>query len=131
MVEHFKSPMAYEPFRPNRWILSFPDDFNLPEYCVNKVSKLKHYSEGKGSWRKLTITLYDIMGVTVTKNLLDNLNHAPIRVTLKKLDPTGVSVETIEIFSKTVDINFGEFDYASDGISKIKVILKPTKVQVS
>jgi hypothetical protein len=121
----------YEPFRPNRWILSFPDDFDLPEYCVSKVSNLKHYSSGRGSWKKITITLYDIIGVSATKKLLDNLNHVPLKVQLKKLDPTGVEIETIEIFSNIVDIDFGEFDYACDDLSKIKIKITPTKVQVS
>lgn len=129
MEKDFKMPMAYEPFRPNCWVLSFPDDFDLPEYCVNKVSKLKHYSDG--NWKPITITLLDIIGVGATKKLIANLNHIPLKVQLKKLDPTGVCVETIDIFSKTVDIDFGEFDYACDNISRIKVKIIPSKVQVS
>lgn len=129
MEKEYKMPMAYEPFRPNCWVLSFPDDFDLPEYCVNKVSKLKHYSDG--NWKPITITLLDIIGVGATKKLIANLNHIPLKVQLKKLDPTGVCVETIDIFSKTVDIDFGEFDYACDNISRIKVKIIPSKVQVS
>ena len=127
-TDHFKSPVAFEPFRPNCWKLTFPDDFDLPEYVVNKVSKLKHYSDG--GWKKITITLLDVIGVETTKKLLANLNHTPLKVSLEKLDPTGVCVEKIDIFSKKVDIDFGTFDYAQDEISKIKVIILPTKVQM-
>jgi hypothetical protein len=128
MKTEFKTPMAYEPFRPNCWILNFPNDFDLPEYCVNKVSKLKHY--GTGQWKPITITLLDVIGVGATKKLLDNLNHVPLKVQLKKLDPTGACIETIDIFSKTVDIDFGKFDYACDDLSKIKIKIIPSKVQM-
>ena len=123
-------PMTFEPFRPNRWVLNFPNDFDLPEYCVNKVSKLKHYSEGKGGWKKMTITLLDIIGVEATKKLLANLNEIPLKVRLKKLDPTGAVIETIDIFSKKINIDFGEFDYACDDLGKIKIAIFPTKVQM-
>jgi hypothetical protein len=129
MEKNFKMPMAYEPFRPNLWVLSFPDDFDLPEYCINRVSKLKHYSEG--NWKPITITLLDIIGVSATKKLIENLNHVPLKVSLKKLDPTGAIIETIDIFSKIVDIDFGKFDYDSDDLSKIKIKITPNKVWVS
>jgi hypothetical protein len=131
MEKNFKMPMMYEPHRPNRWLLRFPDDFDLPEYCVNKVSNLKHYSNGKGSWKPITITLFDIIGVYATKKLIKNLNHIPLMVQLEKLDPIGVCVEKISIFAKEVDIDFGEFDYACDDLSKIKIKIIPTKVEVS
>ena len=63
--------------------------------------------------------------------MVENLVNVPIRITLEKLDPTGVCVEKIKIFSKTLDIDFGRFDYASDGLAEIKIKIKPTKVQVS
>ena len=130
MIIDFKTSMAYEPHRLNRWMLSFPNDFDLPEYCVNKVSKLKHFSSGRGRWKPVTITLYDIIGMNTTKKLIANLNHTPIKIKLQKLDPTGACVETIEIFSKEVDIDLGNFDYSSDDICKIKIKITPTNVQV-
>ena len=59
------------------------------------------------------------------------MNHIPLKVQLQKIDPTGACIEAIDIFSKEVDIDFGKFDYACDDLSKIKIKITPTKVQVS
>jgi hypothetical protein len=123
------TPIMIEPIRQNLWKLSFPDDFDLPEYCAAKVSAIK-YSNTSG-WKKIIITLHDLIGVKATKKLTENLMHIPIKVTLEKLDATGVCVEKIEIFSKSIDIDFGRFDYTSDDLAKIKIKIKPTKVRVS
>jgi len=125
----FEQIKSIEPNRQNLWTLNFPDEFDLPEYCINKVSKLKHY--GNGQWKPLTITLLDIIGVGATKKLMENFVHIPLKVQLKKLDPTGACHETINIFSSSYDINFGNFNYASDKLSKIKIILTPKRVMVS
>ena len=117
-----------EPIHQNLWLLSFPNELDIPEYCVSKVSALK-YSNTNG-WKKITITINDLIGVNATKKLIEKFLYVPLKVELKKLNPTGVCVETINIFSKKININFGEFDYASDNLSKIKIKLTPTKVLV-
>ena len=128
MIPHFETSKMIEPVIQNLWTLSFPNDYNIPEYCVSKVSSLK-YSSING-WRKITITMLDLMGISITKTLIENLVRVPLKITLKKLDLTGACVETINIQAKEFEVNYGKFDYSSEKLNKIKVTLKPTNVIV-
>jgi hypothetical protein len=123
-----KTTSFIETFRPNRWLLRFPDNFNIKEFCVSKISNPK-YNNKKG-WKKITIRLYDLIGLETTKNLIDNISRVPVKLCLEKLDHTGVCVEKIEIYSKKMSVDLGKFDYSSEKLSTIKVKLKPMNVIV-
>lgn len=130
-MKHLNRQVLHEPVHQARWVLKFPNEYNIPEFSVFKTSKLKHYnSKGNEKWGKFTITIHDIIGISATKNIIENMVEIPI-INIEKLDPIGKCVERITIHSNEMFVDFGRFDYSSDKLNIIKVILQPTKVFVS
>jgi|JFJP01.1.fsa_nt_gi hypothetical protein len=121
---------CFEPIHQSRWILRFKD-YDIPEFTVMKISNLKHSNiNGIMKWEKITITLHDIISISNTKTIVENLVDIP-KIVIEKLDPIGVCVETITICSNEMHVDFGKFDYKSDKLNRIKIRLSPTKVIVS
>lgn len=122
---------SYEPIHQARWTLKFPDKFNIPEFSVKKTSKLKYYkTKDEVKWERFTITISDLIAISATKNIIENLVQIPT-INIEKLDPIGKCVERITIHSNEMFIDFGRFDYFSDKFNRIKITLQPTKVIVS
>lgn len=106
------------------------------------------YISGKHYWEDLTINLIDVIGSSTTQGVMNMINHCKqqrikflqeetegksdftkrllFTFILKGLDPTGVEIERWEIdVQELIAVNFGEFDYASNEIQTIKIVLKP------
>jgi hypothetical protein len=124
-----KPLILYEPIHQSRFIIRFPKEFGIKEYLVQKMSPLK-YNFATG-WEDITISMIDIIAEKITKCFSENIiKTIEGRITLEKLDPTGVCVEKIHIDSKFIDVDFGKFNYASDKLNKIVVKIKPVRVIV-
>ena len=119
-----------EPIHSSRFILNFPKEFQLDPSCVQKLSPIKY--NFKTGWEEIVISIYDIIEMELTKTISENIRPDQ-RGTfiLNKLDPCGESIEKIQINSKLVDINFGEFDYASNELNVIKLTIKPMSIIIS
>ena len=112
----------------NRWMLTFPDEYNIPEFAISKVSNLKCSNvKGVMTWKKFTITINDLIGVSITKNIVENLIEFPI-IKIKKLNAMGEFVEIITISTKEIYVDFGKFDYSSEKLNTIKITVVPSRV---
>lgn len=123
----------YEPKKNNRFLVEFPEQFNVQQWGgVQKINKPK-FSDGK--WENIKIEFIDPITPSTSQSLFKiveflktNVNDSKtlFDVKIKSLDPTGVEVEEWVVnVEKVLTIDFGELDYSDDKIQQPYLILKP------
>lgn len=122
----------YEPKRNSRFLVEFPEQFNIQQWSIQKINKPK-FSEGK--WENIKIEFIDPIAPSTSQSLFKiveflktNVNDSKtlFDVKIKSLDSTGVEVEEWVVnVEKVLTINFGELDYGDDKIQQPYLILKP------
>jgi hypothetical protein len=122
----------YEPKRNNRFLVEFPEQFNVQQWSIQKINKPK-FSDGK--WENIKIEFIDPIAPSTSQSLFKiveflktNVNDSKtlFDIKIKSLDPTGVEVEEwIVNVEKVLTISFGELDYGDDKIQQPYLILKP------
>lgn len=121
--ERYRFPniqMAYEPIRTNRFVVTFPDVFNIPEYVVSSVNLPSLTNNG---WSNMTIVINEVIAPSVIMTLFYNnwgnrFNNSII--TFEMLDPVNVSVRKYEISVRQLDnIDLGSFNYSDDGVQTL------------
>jgi len=143
MKKEFKRvPPESEPKRNCRFYVEFPEEFNIESFVVRSATKPKLKN---GEWQDIEITFMDLVGPPSTAHRIMNLVNVCIirkskqsfvekflcipllKIEMKSLDPTGVEIEKwIVDIGKIISVDFGNFDYGSDDIQKIKIVLRPT-----
>jgi len=122
----------YEPKRNNRFLVQFPEQFNVQQWSIKKINKPK-FTDGK--WEDIKIEFVDPIAPSTSQSLFKiveflktNVNDSKIlfEIKIKSLDPTGVEVEEWVVnVEKVSTINFGELDYGDDKIQQPYLVLKP------
>jgi hypothetical protein len=122
----------YEPKRNDRFLVEFPEQFNVQQWSIQKINKPK-FTDGK--WENIKVEFIDPIAPSTSQSLFKivdflkiNVNDSKIlfNIKIKSLDPTGVEVEEWVIdVEKVLTINFGELDYGDDKIQQPYLILKP------
>jgi hypothetical protein len=130
---------SYEPKRNNRFIVEFPEEFNITTFTVQKVSHIKFEY---GSWNDIKITFVDPISLSSSRGLLkiiDFINTTPqkkdnalFKIKIKLLEATGKEIECWNIIVKEVlSIDLGGFDYSDDGLKQPKILLRPLSCSIS
>jgi len=122
----------YEPKRNNRFLVQFPEQFNVQQWSIKKINKPK-FTDGK--WENIKVEFIDPIAPSTSQSLFKivdflkiNVNDSKIlfNIKIKSLDPTGVGAEEWVIdVEKVLTINFGELDYGDDKMQQPYLILKP------
>jgi hypothetical protein len=122
----------YEPKRNNRFLVEFPEQFNVQLWSIKKINKPK-FTDGK--WENIKVEFIDPIAPSTSQSLFKivdflkiNVNDSKIlfNIKIKSLDPTGVGAEEWVIdVEKVLTINFGELDYGDDKMQQPYLILKP------
>jgi hypothetical protein len=123
----------YEPKRSNRFILLFPDDFNIPPHVVSTtVRPSAHFVNGRIEWQDIEIVLRD----PITPSMSEIINELFLRTgsqytnrdfeyRIQMLGPVGDVVEDWVINGFITSIDFGNLDYTSDELMEITLTLRP------
>lgn len=123
---------AYEPKRSSRFLVEFPERFDIQSCSIQKINKPK-FTDGK--YENIRVDFIDPIGPSTSQRLFEMVNFLKtnksdnkklFEVKIKSLDPTGLEIEEWVVFvEKVLTINFGELDYSDDEIQKPFLILKP------
>lgn len=144
----FKRPIPeiarYEPKRMNRFLITFPDYFNLPQWVVYETSrpsmklitkKIFGFELSKSlQWDDLVVKLRDPIGPSTSQSLMD-LIHPDLKnkhkvkekftLQIEMLDPTGVVVEKWYLDNcEFKSIDFGGLSYNNDDIVTCTLTIK-------
>ena len=124
-----------EPKRENQFIVRFPEKFNIDPFTVTKINRPKIVNN---KWLPIEIEFTDYIGPSVASSIFFNMIHPRtlndygsnvdylFEIILDGLDPNNVVVERWQIYVKSFDVDFGEFDYSSNKIVKPKVTIHPS-----
>ena len=129
-------PVNLELKRSDKFIASFPIEFEIPSWGVRWISNPVYTMIGKkGKWENIEINFIDTIVDPTSDKLLEliskletadkNLNCL-FEIIIKFVDPVGDVVGTWGIGVKEiVSIDFGVFNYANDNPREIKMIIAP------
>lgn len=148
-----KMPLTYEPLKQNRWIMRFPSDLGIQEWCMKSARRPKITQNtneikflntrtmvlGSYQWDDIQITLRDPIGPSTSQALMEWVRLHSESVTgrqgyaagykrdveLDMLDPTGVVVSKWILKNVFLgDVDFGTLDYDQDTLMEITATLK-------
>ncbi len=147
-------PFEYEPKRQNRFFAEFDSalgietwkvrKFKRPSMKINKTEipymNEMQYVAGRYTWDELNVTFLDPIGPSTSVQLMEWVRlHAESltgrmgyaagykkNIVLKELDPTGIEVAKFLLEQcQIVGIDFGDNDYAEDGLTEISLTIQP------
>jgi hypothetical protein len=140
---------AYEPKRMNRFLITFPEHFNIPQWVVVETSRPNMTIKSKKIlgfelfkkiiWTDMLISMRDPIGPSTSQSFMDLIHKSlyekkqiikdKFDLKLEMLDPTGVVVERWDLSDcKFKSIDFGELSYQNDDMVKINLVIKLGKV---
>ena len=123
--------IEYELYRKKRFVVVFPEKFEIQSYLVQKVNKPKMLH---GVWQDFYFEFIDVVADSISPKIMDMLNYCNLNrnsplftMVLVGLDPFGIEIErwTVQV-SEIVSVDFGEYDYGNDDMQMVKVILRPS-----
>lgn len=140
-------PDVYEPKRNNRWKVIFPfiDNVKINSWVFTRTQRpsfkiidkkiLGFIKIGKEvKLNDISFEFIDPIGPSTSSalfNIIQKHFKEDFSYKLEMLDPTGVVIEKWSINGcKIVEINFGELDYANDGLVKCFMTIKPGSVKL-
>jgi len=118
-----------EPKRKNRFIITFPKEYDIDSWIVN-TSTMPKYTNDK--WENMEITFKDPIGYSTSERLYKlvvtkDKSTILTQFTIDMLDPTGVLVEKWLIgIQEIISIDFGDLDYSNTDMLNPKIIIKPS-----
>lgn len=121
-------PVDYEPTRRNRFLLTFPEAFNLPPWLVSTVelpimSRNTFGNNERINWSNLVVTYYNLIAPSTARIIFDTLeNQRNFNIHFSLLDPTGETCQELTIDVNHVSsIDLGNFSQNNDGMHEITV----------
>jgi hypothetical protein len=124
----------YEPKRPNRFMLLFPDEFEIPHQVVKTtVRPSVTFNNGRVEWEDIEIIFRDPIGPSMAERMHElflrvgsSYTNREFEYRIQLLGPVGDLVEEWVIRGFVSRIDFGELDYSSDELMDIKLTIRPT-----
>lgn len=123
----------YEPKRPNRFMLLFPEEFEIPhQFVKTTVRPSVRINNGRVEWEDIEIVLKDPIGPSTAERIHElflrvgsNYTNRGFDYRIQLLGPVGDIVEEWLISGFISRIDFGKLDYSSDELMDIKLYIKP------
>lgn len=121
---------SFEPKLNNRFIVKFPEELDIPSWCVSQINKPEYHN---GQWSIITIMFRDPIAPSISQRiykLLDSkITESPNQLKefhIVSLDPVGVEVEDWHIIvDEIIYFNFGLLNYSDDQIQNVLMQVKP------
>ncbi|MFW6246941.1 MAG: hypothetical protein ACOC22_02065 [bacterium] len=131
MTIHSKIQAEFEPKRPCRFQVIFPEIMEIQPFYVKELSKLSFNFRTK-EYDDLTFSLYDVIGHNLTEKLVTSLVNTRkkiITINIQSLDPVGDIIESFGIIGDLLEVDLGTYSYGlQDELSIIKLIIKPNDI---
>ena len=133
MAEILKVVPPYEPKMQNRFVVKFGEPFNIPEWVVRGAERPTFAG---GGWRTIVFTMYDPIGPSTAKVLMEGLEklkpdvHNRITVTLQLLDPIHNVVEEWFLKGGIELVDFGVLNHGDEQPVTIRVHFKVYDAQL-
>ena len=124
----FNTVTDLEPKRNNRFIVRFPKEFKIADWCAQSITKPKYVN---GEWDIIKIVFHDLVDYSVSEGLINMIKFLQsddknlVEIHLEILSPTAEVVDDWSItFNKILSVDFGDCDYENNGIQSPILIFK-------
>lgn len=125
----FNTVTDFEPKRNNRFIVRFPKEFKIADWCIQSITKPKYVN---GEWDIIKIEFHDLVDYSVSEGLINMIKFLQsddknlVEIHLEILSPTAEVVdEWLITFNQILSIDFGDCNYDNDDIQSPILIFKP------
>lgn len=122
--------IAYEPMRVNRFLVIFPESFNISPYFIRSTSRPSLSFNRNGnvqSWDDIEFNLIDAIEPSSSRRIFELINseelYNPIVVKLQMLDPVGTVVSDWSLWGRITSVDFGRLDYSNGDLAEIKMTM--------
>lgn len=114
----------FEPMRANRYLVTFPQSFNIPSYFIRTATRPSiSVTDNQPFWDDMTFELYDPINPSMSRRIYELIEdqsiYGPIVLKLQMLDPTGVVISDWTIYGRINSISYSDLDYSNDDITSI------------
>lgn len=104
-------PIQYEPMRMNRYLITFPESFNISPYLVrNFTTPSGRFDFNCLTWDDIEFKLYEPIQPQLSQNIFELMNTEEIRnrstFMVESLDPTGVVTLKYQIIGHITQIDY-------------------------
>ena len=118
-----------EPKLDFRFIVEFPESFNIPSQLVRAITLPKWIRTLHGNWSNMQIDLLESVVNSPTRTFYEMIKNEKDSFTfqIKIVDPTEKVLDTWTIdVGYICEIDFGVVDYRGHDVIKTTIILSPT-----
>jgi hypothetical protein len=119
----------FEPKRNNRFIVRFPKEFQIVDWCLQSITKPKLVN---GEWELIKIEFNDFIDYSVSDALINMIKFLQsddkklVEIYLDILSQSGEVVdEWLITFNQILSVDFGDCNYDNDDIQRPILIFKP------
>jgi hypothetical protein len=124
---------AFEPMRQNRFLVTFPEIFNISPYLVKMTSRPSAtFNNGLVTWDDIQFTLYDPISPSTSQRIYELIDeqifYNPLVIKLQMLDPLGTVVSDWSIWGTINSVDFGDLDYSSDELADVTLNMSVSNV---
>src|SRR6478609_11310164 len=118
--------------KQNRFIVSLPDEFDIPKWVTKSATRPSAIFDGGGiTWGEMKISFWDPIGPSTSKKLWDILTseiNKKHNFKLELLDPKGEVIESWGLDDCIItSIDFGGLNFDSYESLEPIMYFKPTK----
>lgn len=136
-----ETPKMFEPKRKNRFLFSFPKNFNIPDYLIQSVTKpiilvrpkkILGLTYGyKNVYINIDVNILDVSNIKTSETLFNNLNKT-FTCFITELTPSGEIIEiTTLIDCKIQGLSLGFLSHKDDNINLINLSISPNSIKIS
>ena len=124
---------AFEPMRQNRFLVIFPEVFNISPYLVRMASRPSAtFNNGLVTWDDINFTLYDPISQSTSGRIYElmgaQLLYNPLVIKLQMLGPVGDIISDWSIWGRFNSVDFGDLDYSSDELANVTLNMSVSNV---
>ena len=116
----------YEPMRQNRYLVQFPEEYQIQPWMVKSTSRptVRRTNVGLMEWDDIEFKFYDPIGPSIQRSLNDLLHgeygiNNRIDVKIQMLGPVGDVVSEWIVNGLISEINFGNLSYDSNEMTEV------------
>jgi hypothetical protein len=124
---------VFEPMRQNRFLVIFPEVFNISPYLVRMTSRPSAtFNNGLVTWDDINFTLYDPISQSTSGRIYEligaQLLYNPLVIKLQMLGPVGDIISDWSIWGRFNSVDFGDLDYSSDELANVTLNMSVSNV---
>ena len=124
---------AFEPMRQNRFLVIFPEVFNISPYLVRMASRpTATFNDGLVRWDDIQFTLHDPISPSMSQTIYELIGteilYSPMVIKLQMLGPVGDIISDWSIWGAISSADFGDLDYSSDELADVTLNMSVSNV---